>query len=122
MGFRQGNYMTVWGVEEGKNGNMSKVRLSSNRKNKKNDQYEQDFSGYCAFVGEAHQKATKLKEKDRIKILNCDVTTSYNKETKQSYVNFTVFDFEMANGSGSGPQTATKKPAYDEGETEYTPF
>jgi hypothetical protein len=50
-----------------------------------------------------------LSERDRIKLLACDVNTTYNKETKKEYVNYKVFDFEMADGSK--PVTDDKKNA-----------
>lgn len=94
MGFRTGAYATVWSVEAGK-GNFQKVRISISRKNKE-DVYEQDFSGFCTFIGHANAKATKLKEKDRIKIGDVDVCSHYDKESKKEYVNYKVFDFEFA--------------------------
>ena len=123
MGFRQGGYMTVWSTEPSKSGSTTRVRLSSSRKNKKTDEYEQDFSGFCTFIGQAHEMASNLKEKDRIKILECDVGTTYDKEKKVEYVNYKVFTFEMADGSAptTGTDTATpkKKAALaEEGEVE----
>jgi len=124
MGFRQGGYMTVWSTETSKSGNTTRVRLSSSRKNKKTDEYEQDFSGFCTFIGPAHEAAQHLKEKDRIKILECDVGTTFDKEKRTEYVNYKVFSFEMADGStpAGGKTTAntTKKKAalVDDGEVE----
>ena len=64
-------------------------------------EYEQDFSGFCTFIGNAHSKASQLKPRDRIKLGECDVSTTYHKDTKTEYVNYAVFDFEMANGGGA---------------------
>ena len=50
MGFRNGGYATVWSVESTRP-NVTKVRLSTSRKNKQTGEYEQDFSGFCNFVG-----------------------------------------------------------------------
>lgn len=122
MGFRQGGYMTVWSAEPSKSGSTTRVRLSSSRKNKKTDEYEQDFSGFCTFIGPAHEMAAKLKEKDRIKILECDVGTTYDKEKKVEYVNYKVFGFEMADGSAptaTNAAPAKKKAALaEEGEVD----
>lgn len=112
MGFRQNGFMTVWSVEPSRSGNTTRVRLSSSRKNKSTDEYEQDFSGFCTFIGKAHEAAARLKERDRIKVLECDVGTTYNKEKKIEYVNYKVFDFEMANGGKS--TDSGKRTAFDE--------
>lgn len=118
MGFRQDGFMTVWSVEPSKSGNTTKVRLSSSRKNKSTDEWEQDFSGFCTFIGDAHKAAAKLKERDRIKILECDVGTTYNKEKKAEYVNYKVFGFEMADGGKPAGNTRQgkidKRSAFDE--------
>lgn len=109
MGFRQNGFMTVWSVEPSKSGNTTRVRLSSSRKNKQTGEYEQDFSGFCTFIGHAHNAANKLHERDRIKILECDVGTTYDKEKKVEYVNYKVFDFEPADGNGGGNTGKTDK-------------
>jgi hypothetical protein len=94
------------------------VQLSTSRKNKKTNKYETDFSGYVAFVGDAYESAKTLKAKDRIKITSCDVSTSYNKEKKVQYTNFTVFSFEKQDGSASestkSAPTQTKKTAFSD--------
>ncbi len=124
MGFRVGNFMSVWSTELSKSGNTTRVRLSSSRKNKMTGEYEQDFSGFCTFIGKAHEMAKSLQAKDRIKILECDVGTTYNKEQKKEYVNYKVFDFEMADGSTPGNAAKSgsgkKKSAFsvDDGEVD----
>lgn len=109
MGFRQNGFMTVWSVEPSKSGNTTRVRLSSSRRNKQTDQFEQDFSGFCTFIGDAHKLAKNLQERDRIKILECDVGTTYDKEKKVEYVNYKVFSFEMADGTSPAAAGAAKK-------------
>lgn len=106
MGFRKDAWASVWSVEEGR-GNTMKVRISTSRKKKDTDEYEQDFSGFCTFIGNAKAKAEKLKPKDRIKLGDVDVTTWYNKEKGVEYVTYKVFDFETSTGS-SGTDTDTK--------------
>lgn len=106
MGFRTKNYATVWDIREGR-GNTLQVRISTSRKIKDTDEYEQDFSGYCSFIGHAKAKAEKLKVRDRIRLGDVDVTTWYNKETGKEYVTYKVFDFDMADGSSEG-KTAEK--------------
>lgn len=118
MGFRTGSYATIWGVED--KGNFAKVQLSTSKKNKQTDAYETDFSGFVNFVGAAREKVLPLQAKDRIKIGDCDVTTSYNKETKVTYTNYAIFSFEVQDGNQSVPTSTetkktktTKKPAMD---------
>lgn len=118
MGFRQNGFCSVWSTEQSKTGKTTRVRLSSSRKNQMTGEYEQDFSGFCTFIGKAHDMAQNLQPKDRIKILECDVSTTYDKEKQKEYVNYKVFDFEMADGSSpngsSGKQSPKKKSAFDE--------
>ena len=105
MAFGNNSYATVWSVEDGK-GNFMKVRLSTSRKNKEGN-YETDFSGVATFFGAAKAKADKLKERDRIKLLNVTVTNSYIKEKETVYVNYNVFDFEMADGDSPSSDVAS---------------
>lgn len=100
MAFRQGSFASVWQIEQSK-GKSTRVRLSTSRKNKQTDQYEQDFSGYCVFIGEAHARAAMLKERDRIKLGEIEVTNRYDKETGRTYVDYKVFSFDMAEAVGS---------------------
>lgn len=121
MGFRVGSYAKVWKIEEG-NGKSSRVRLSVSKKNKQTGEYEQEFSGYCLFIGDAFAKATALNEGDRIKLGDVDVTTWYKKETEKEYITYKVFDFEPADGATTTTTTTTtsttkkaqKKSALDE--------
>lgn len=119
MGFRNGGYMTVWSVEEGKSGKTTRVRLSSSRKDKRTGEYVQDFSGYCTFIGPAHEMAGKLNQRDRIKLGECDVTNSYDKEAKTTYVDYKVFGFEPLSPSGSSTRSSASSthPAPQEGDT-----
>lgn len=60
MGFRKDAWASVWSVEEGR-GNTMKVRISTSRKKKDTDEYEQDFSGFCTFIGNAKAKVPVLE-------------------------------------------------------------
>lgn len=124
MGFRVNNFASVWEVKPGR-GNTTTVRLTTSRKNKQTNEYEQDFSGFCTFIGNAMAKASSLKPKDRIKLIETDVTTYYDKQKETEYVTYKVFDFEPADGtSATTAKTAekktTKKSAVtdDEGESD----
>lgn len=124
MGFRNNAYATVWSVEDGKFPNTRKVRLSINRKNSKTNSYEQDFGAFCTFIGKACDAAQNLVEKDRIKLLSCDVSNTYSKGNNTTYTDYKVFEFEMADGSAAPTEptkkTAAKKtaPIAEEGEVE----
>ena len=104
MGFRSGSFATVWSVEPGK-GNFTNVRLSISRKNKDTDQYEDEFSDFCMFIGEARAKAEKLKERDRIKLGDVDVTRRYDSNKQKAYYTFKVFSFDMADAPSGGGET-----------------
>ena len=116
MGFRPNAWATVWSIEPSAKGSSTKVRLSTSKKNKDGD-YEQDFSGFCLFVGNAHTNAAKLSEKDRIKIGECEVTTFFDKEKNKEYVNFKVYNFETSDGASKPLPTgnkSAKKPAFED--------
>ena len=116
MGFRTGAFATVWSVEEGK-GKFSKVRLSISRKDR-DGQYVQDFSGFCDFIGAAHAKAGKLRERDRIKLGDTDVSSRYDKDQRREFTNFKVFDFEYADGSGSSVSSGAAESNPSEGDVD----
>lgn len=85
MGFRTGAYAKVWEVTP-MSDTSTKVRMSISRKNKQSGEYEQDFSGFVLAIGTAAaKKAASLKEGNRIKLGDVDVTTKYDKEKKVTY-------------------------------------
>ncbi|MCI9516625.1 MAG: hypothetical protein HFI80_06235 [Lachnospiraceae bacterium] len=106
MGFRTGSYATVWSVEAASD-MRTKARISISKRNKQSGEYETDFSGFVDFIGTAvARKASMLKEKDKIRLGDVDVSTKYVKEKNVTYTNFKVFSFETkaeidAGGSGS---------------------
>ena len=106
MGFRAGAFAKVWRFEN--KGNYSVVELSTSKKNKQTDQYETDFSGkFVRFIGQAHTDIQSLQDGVKIKLGDVEVTNSYNKETKQSFTNFLVFSFEVADNNGNGQVSAS---------------
>lgn len=116
MGFRTGAFAKVWEVSPVSDSS-TKVRLSVSRKNKQTDQYEQEFSGFVLAIGTATaSKALKLKEGDRIKLGDVDVTTKYDKDKKATYTNFKMFSFEDVNGNSSQPDMTDPQPTVDDGE------
>ena len=122
MGFRKDAYATVWQIESVSN-TLTKGRISIDRKNKETDQYEQEFGGFVSFVGTAcAAKAMRLKEKDRIKLGDVDVTLRYDKEKKREYTTFKIFSFDDVTldrgGSAAQPKPAPKNTMYDGEPTE----
>ena len=114
MGFRTGAFAKVWEVTP-MSDTSTKVRMSISRKVKGTDEYEQDFSGFVLAVGTAAAaKAAKLKEGDRIKLGDVDVTTKYEKEKKITYTNFKMFSFEDANGKPASNPTEDPQQTVDD--------
>jgi len=107
MGLRKDAYATIWEINP-MSQSMTKVRLSTSRKDKQTGNWETDFSGFVAFVGAKNAElAAHLNAKDRVKLGDIDVTTKYDKDKKVTYTNFACFGFEMANnGGGSVESTA----------------
>lgn len=119
MGFRTGAYAKIWKVEPFSD-TSTKLRISISRKNKQSGEYEQDFSGFVSAIGTAAaKKAACLKEGDKIKLGDIDVTTTYNKEKNITYTNYKVFSFDLEESSESTPKATTEpQPSVDSGEVD----
>lgn len=118
MGFRKDAYATVWSVEPTSD-TYTKVRISVSRKNKSTGEYETDFSGFVSFVGTAAaKKAAQLKEKDRIRLGDVDVTTRYDKENGTSYTNYKVFSFDPPAEKDIKPSDEPAQNPVDSGEVD----
>ena len=116
MGFRQGAFASVWSVEQ-KSDRWTKIRVSISRKNADTGEYEDEFSGFIDCIGTACAgKAAKLKERDRIRLGNVDVTNKYVKEKNMTYTNFKMTSFDMADEAGA--QKKEKPAAEYEGEND----
>lgn len=125
MGFRQGAYATMWNIDP-VSSTVTKARISISKKNKQSGEYETDFSGFVSFLGtSAAKKASVLKERDRIKIGDCDVKTYYDRNKNMTYYNFNIFSFEDANGGNSSGTTANnyvENPVEDSDVSDNLPF
>lgn len=120
MGFRKESYATVWSVEAVSD-TLTKARISISRKNKQTGEYETDFSGFVSFVGTAAaKKASLLKEKDRIRLGDVDVTNKYDKEKNTTFTNYKVFSFEFADDTQTHTTTTVDEPqqAVDDGDVD----
>lgn len=116
MGFRTGAFAKIWEVTP-MSDTSTKLRMSVSRKNKQSGEYEQDFSGFVLAIGTAAaKKAACLKEGDKIKLGDVDVSTKYDKEKKITYTNFKMFSFEVDGDSDSSEDTTDPQPSVDEGE------
>lgn len=103
MGFRTGSFATIWGTVESISDTRAKARISISRRNRQTGEYDTDFSGFVDFIGTAAvKKAMTLKEKDRIKLGDVDVSNKYSKEKNITYVNYKVFSFETQNEMNAG--------------------
>jgi hypothetical protein len=125
MGFRQGAYATMWNIDP-VSSTVTKARISISKKNKQSGEYETDFSGFVSFLGTtAAKKASVLKERDRIKIGDCDVKTYYDRNKNMTYYNFNIFSFEDANGGNSSSTTTNnyaENPVEDSDVSDNLPF
>lgn len=119
MGFRKDAYAKVWEVESVSD-TLTKARISISRKNKQTGEYETDFGGYVSFIGTAAaKKSAVLKEKDRIKLGDVDVTNKYDKEKNTTYTNFKIFSFETQDDAdNSSAAVETAQDHVDDGEVE----
>lgn len=119
MGFRKESFATIWSVESVSD-TLTKARISISRKNKQTGDYDTDFSGFVSFIGTAAaKKAACLKEKDRIRLGDVDVTTKYDKEKDVTYTNFKIFSFETQaeiDGNSHQADAPTPQIPVDEGE------
>ena len=123
MGFRTGAYAKVWEVTPKSDTNTT-LRISISRKNKQSGEYEQDFSGYVMCIGTAAaKKAACLSDGARIKLGDCDVSTSYDKEKKTAYTNFKLFSFEDE-GAPTSSSSSEPEPSVDNGDVDdsHLPF
>lgn len=119
MGFRKDSFCVIWSVEPVSD-TLTKARISISRKNKQTGGYDTDFSGFVSFIGTAAaKKAASLKEKDRIRLGDVDVTNKYDKEKNVTYTNFKIFNFETQSeidGGNSASQTTEPEKSVDDGE------
>ena len=68
------------------------AKLSTGKKNQ--DGSWTNMSWNIRFIGKCYDQASHLKEKDKVELRSGYVENTYNKESKKSYVNVIVFEFE----------------------------
>lgn len=106
--FSQGSYLKVWEVKKVE-AKYVDAQCTTSRK-KEDGTYETDFSGFVRFCGKAFDDVKGANKGDSFKIVRCGVTQTYNKEKKQNFTSFVVFEVENGNGGGSKP-VQTAKPS-----------
>ena len=90
--FSVGSYAKVWEVKTIAD-KYTDLRISTSKKVEEG-KYVQDFGGFVRLVGKAHQDGQYLTDGDSFKIVRCGVENSYNKEKKQTYTNYIIFEIE----------------------------
>lgn len=86
------SYVTIWQPEDKRN--YVQARLSSSRKDKRNNTWV-NSNWFARFVGDCARRAADLEERDKIIITNGTVENVYDKEKNRTWLNVTVFDFEL---------------------------
>ena len=105
--FSDRSYAKVWQILDRK-AKYTKAKISTNRKDM-DGQYQTDFSSVVKLIGKAH--TANVQEGDRIRILSCSVTNSYNKETQTTYTDFLIFDLEKVGSAPAAAPTITPQPS-----------
>lgn len=95
MNIKEGQKARVWKCKKNdKRKNTYDVQMSTYEGKDKDDNARYS-SWNASFVGDAYEKASELKEKDEIILLNAKIESVYLKEKKKEYTNLTVFDFDF---------------------------
>lgn len=111
MGFHNGAYATVWGVETNDRGTQVQISISDKDRN---GEYQTSWRGYVTMAGgkcTAQNMAKNLKKGDRIKLVSIDQRNRYDAEKKREYYYNTVFEFENVQSGNGGSGNSSSKPA-----------
>ena len=92
-------YAKVWDVEQKEKFTKAKVQTSE----KKQDGTYEQSGWFVSFVGKCWPLAKELSNGDTITIHKAKLTNVYDKAAKKSYLNFTVFDFEITQSKAQKP-------------------
>lgn len=114
MGMRNGNYCTIWKVED--KGKYSVAQVSTSSKNKDGDRVVDFRDGFVRLVGQAHEFVKKhgVGEKGLFcKVMDFEVTMTNGKDDpKKVFTNYAVFKLEEYGGnSGNSSNAASAKKA-----------
>ena len=89
---KDSKYITVFDPEN--KGNYIQTNLSTGKKDKDGNWTNMNWLG-ARFVGKAKEQAEKLNSKDKIEIKSGLVENVYKKDTKQTFINVVIFEFEF---------------------------
>lgn len=114
MAFKNGAFATLWNVDKQNQklinfyDKYADIQISTSKKNSQN-RYENDFMGKVRCFGHALEvlKSVQLAEKDRVKLLEVEVTNKYDAATKKTYMNYTCWDLEVP---ANTPKKAPEQP------------
>lgn len=124
MAFRNNAWAKIWEIKN--RGNFLVARMTTSYKVKGTDRYEQDFSGFVTFFNAAAEKAERLRGDERIRILECAVTTRYDEAAQKEYVNYAIYDFDFGDEeTRTFSKTNKAQPApqnYNEEDDDDSPF
>lgn len=76
------------------------VQVSTSSKNKQSGEWETDFSGFCRILGKDMTdkiRGTAIPKGGlKVELNRVAVKQNYNKEKKQAFTEFIIWDFEFA--------------------------
>ena len=125
MGFRNGAWMSVFGVYPKTNG-VTQIRGCTSRKRRDTGEYETDFSGFCSCIGnDVAQKALQLHPTEghpvRIHLGDVEVKQTFemvNGISQPKYTNYNIYSFDLG-AEGNGGATPPPKSYTDQLEAAY---
>lgn len=110
MGFKNNCWCTCWANKE--TGEVvqfqekyADISISINKK-QSDGSYKADFQGKVRFLGKAFEKLKTLAiaEKDRLHLLEVEVTNYYDKAKGKLYTNAICWDFEPVDSAKAKPK------------------
>lgn len=96
--FSVGSYAKVWEVKRSSEKYID-LRISTSKKVEEG-KYEQDFGGFVRLIGKARSEGEYLNVGDSFKIVRCGVENHYDKEKKQTFTNYIIFEIETDEAKG----------------------
>lgn len=126
-----GSYVSVWNIIPNESGRSAAVLCSNSVKKRATGQYEEDFSGFITFIGDANEKirqypavptvdpeSGKKRPIVRLHLTNVSITGGQNKKDESGYAvknaegkyekypyKFQCYEFEVADSGNAQPQT-----------------